>query len=212
MTSGFHLPPITSRVASIGQLYLYFFGVVSISIKSCQYVTYMFVPHIYTVCFQCILLSHLRMKYMKKVSALSAYFSHSGNTRVVAHQIHERVGGDIFEIVPVDPYPRDYDAVVDQARKELDQDYRPRLKKTIGNMGSYNVIFVGYPNWWGTIPDAGCYVSDGIRFFRKNHCTVLHARGKRSGSKRHGYQGTVPTVNCPRWSCRQGQRCKKCTG
>jgi flavodoxin len=89
---------------------------------------------------------------MKKVSALSAYFSHSGNTRVIAHQIHENIGGDIVEIVPVDPYPRDYDAVVEQARKELDKDYRPRLKTKVENMGSNNVVFVGYPIWWGTIP------------------------------------------------------------
>jgi len=89
---------------------------------------------------------------MKKVSPLTAYFSHSGNTRVIARQIHEKIGGDIFEIVPVDPYPRDYNDVVEQARKELDQDYRPRLKTKVGNMGSYNVVFVGYPNWWGSIP------------------------------------------------------------
>ena len=92
------------------------------------------------------------MTDMKKVSALSAYFSHSGNTRVVARQIHETVGGDIFEIVPADPYPRDYDEVVEKARKELDGDHRPRLKTAVGNMGSYNMVFVGYPNWWGTIP------------------------------------------------------------
>ncbi|HVN65744.1 MAG TPA: flavodoxin [Methanomicrobiales archaeon] len=89
---------------------------------------------------------------MKNVSALTAYFSHSGNTRVIAHQIHENTGGDIFEIVPVDPYPREYDTVVEQARKELDKDEKPRLKTKVGNMGSYNVVFVGYPNWWGTIP------------------------------------------------------------
>jgi flavodoxin len=83
---------------------------------------------------------------------LVAYFSHSGNTRVIAHQIHERVGGDIFEIVPVDPYPRDYDEVVEQARKELNEKYRPKLKTKVENMKSYNVVFVGHPNWWGTIP------------------------------------------------------------
>jgi flavodoxin len=83
---------------------------------------------------------------------LVAYFSHSGNTRVVARQIHESVGGDIFEIVPVDPYPRDYDEVVEKARKELSENYRPKLKTKVGNMESYKVVFVGHPNWWGTIP------------------------------------------------------------
>ena len=93
-----------------------------------------------------------RMISVKKVSALSAYFSRSGNTRVIANQIYEIVGGDIFEIVSVDPYPADYDEAVKQARKELDREYRPRLKTKVGNMDSYNVVFVGYPNWWGTIP------------------------------------------------------------
>lgn len=42
---------------------------------------------------------------------LVAYFSHSGNTQEIAHQIHGRVGGNLFEIVTVNPYPVDYDAV-----------------------------------------------------------------------------------------------------
>jgi flavodoxin len=89
---------------------------------------------------------------MKKVSALCTYFSHSGNTRVIANQIHEIIGGDIFEIVSVDPYPGDYDEVVKQARKELDREYLPSLKTTVKDMDSYTVVFVGYPNWWGTVP------------------------------------------------------------
>jgi flavodoxin len=83
---------------------------------------------------------------------LVAYFSHSGNTRVIATQIHESVGGDIFEIATVDPYPRGYDEVVEQARKELGAEDKPKLKTKAENMESHDVVFVGYPNWWGTIP------------------------------------------------------------
>ncbi|MCX9026449.1 MAG: flavodoxin [Candidatus Methanoperedens sp.] len=83
---------------------------------------------------------------------LVAYFSHSGNTRVIATQIHESVGGDIFEIVAVDLYPSDYDEVVEQARKELSEEYRPKLKTKVEKMESYEFVFVGYPIWWGTIP------------------------------------------------------------
>lgn len=82
---------------------------------------------------------------------LIAYFSHSGNTREIALQIQEVTGGDVFEIVPVDPYPTDYNAVVDQAKKELRVDYRPPLKAKVHNMESYDVVFVGSPNWWSTI-------------------------------------------------------------
>lgn len=91
------------------------------------------------------------MKITEK-KILVAYFSHSGNTREIANQIHERVGGDVFEIVTVDPYPADYDAVVAQAKKELKSEYKPSLKSKFKDIGSYDVIFVGYPNWCSTIP------------------------------------------------------------
>ena len=83
---------------------------------------------------------------------LIAYFSHSGNTREIANQIHKIVGGDIFEIQAAKPYPDDYDAVVKQARQELDSGYKPPLKTKIENIKSYDLIFIGYPNWCGTFP------------------------------------------------------------
>jgi flavodoxin len=89
---------------------------------------------------------------LKQNKILVAYFSHSGNTRIIADQINDNVHGDVFEIVALDSYPSDYDEVVEQARKELREQYRPKLKTKVENMESYNVIFVGYPNWCGTIP------------------------------------------------------------
>jgi flavodoxin len=83
---------------------------------------------------------------------LVAYFSHSGNTREIANQIHKSVGGDIFEIQAVKPYPDDYEAVKKQARQEQDSGYKPALKTKIENIKSYDLVFIGYPIWWGTIP------------------------------------------------------------
>ncbi len=83
---------------------------------------------------------------------LVAYFSWSGNTREIATQIHKAVGGDLFEIVSVDKYPSDYDETVEQARKELDVGHKPKLVTEVENIGSYSVVFIGYPNWWGTVP------------------------------------------------------------
>ena len=65
---------------------------------------------------------------------LVAYFSHSGNTREIANQIHKSAGGDIFEIQAINPYPHDYDAIVQQARQELDSGYKPALKTKIENI------------------------------------------------------------------------------
>lgn len=91
-------------------------------------------------------------KTMKGKKMLVAYFSHTGNTREIANQIHARVGGDIFEIKTVKPYPSDYDTLLDQARREQDTDYRPKLAAKVKDMGSYDVVFVGYPDWWNTMP------------------------------------------------------------
>lgn len=84
--------------------------------------------------------------------SLVAFFSWSGNTRTIANQIHDIAGGDLFEISSVDAYPSDYDECVKRARQELDKGYRPRLKSEVDDLESYDVIFIGYPNWWGTIP------------------------------------------------------------
>lgn len=89
---------------------------------------------------------------VSSTNILVAYFSRTGNTRVIANQIHENVGGAIFEIVTVNPYPSGYDEVVKQAKQELEEGYKPELKTKIENMESYKVVFIGSPNWWGTIP------------------------------------------------------------
>jgi len=67
-------------------------------------------------------------------SILVAYFSHSGNTREIANQIHKIVGGDIFEIQTLKPYPKNYDAVVRQAKQELASDQKPALKTKVDNI------------------------------------------------------------------------------
>ncbi len=86
------------------------------------------------------------------IKILVVYFSHSGNTHIIADQIHKKTEGDIFEIQSVKPYPENYNAVVEQARQELKLDYKPALKTRIENIKSYDVIFICYPNWWATFP------------------------------------------------------------
>lgn len=83
---------------------------------------------------------------------LILYFSHSGNTRKIAEQIHTRVGGDLIELNTVSPYPRDYDAVVEQAKQEQRNNARPQISTEIPNLAAYDTVFIGFPNWWGTMP------------------------------------------------------------
>ena len=85
----------------------------------------------------------------KKV--LVVYYSRSGNTREVASQIHQALGGDITEIQTVNPYPSDYKETTTQAKQELESGYKPPITTKIADIASYDVVFVGSPNWWGTI-------------------------------------------------------------
>jgi len=88
---------------------------------------------------------------MNTWKVLTVFYSHSGTTRECANQIHKKVGGDIVEIIPAKPYPADYDAVVEQAKRELKSGYKPALRTRIENIGSYDVVIVGSPNWLNTI-------------------------------------------------------------
>lgn len=85
---------------------------------------------------------------------LIAYFSMSGNTRRIAHDIQKMTGGDLFEIKTVREYGPDFDSAVEQAREELRSGARPELQAKVTNMQTYDVVFVGFPNWVGTMPMA----------------------------------------------------------
>jgi len=83
---------------------------------------------------------------------LVAYFSHTETTEKVAMEIHKKVGGDIFKIETVQSYPIEHRETVDLAEKERDSNARPALKAKVENIESYDVIFLGYPIWWYTLP------------------------------------------------------------
>ncbi len=82
---------------------------------------------------------------------LIAYYTRTGNTRRIAQYIQDTVGGELFEIQPATPYPRSYNAVVEQAGKEIKADYRPALKAMPSDIKPFGIVFVGSPNWWSTI-------------------------------------------------------------
>lgn len=82
---------------------------------------------------------------------MTVFYSHSGNTRALARLIQQQAGGDLLEILPVTPYPDDYDTVVNQAKRELQSGYKPPLQTIVDNIDAYDLILVGSPNWWNTV-------------------------------------------------------------
>ncbi|WP_343042803.1 flavodoxin [Stenotrophomonas tumulicola] len=83
---------------------------------------------------------------------LVAYFSRSGNTRVIAGVIHRGMQSDLFEIQPATDYPADYLETVAQAREERDSAIEPVLRATIADIARYDTVYLGFPIWGETAP------------------------------------------------------------
>jgi len=103
---------------------------------------------------------------LKNVRYLIAYFSRKGdnyvdgrimnltvgNTEVAAGMINELIRGNLFRIEPVNAYPVDYTETTEVAKRELSSNARPKLTGHVKDMDSYEVVILGYPIWWSTMP------------------------------------------------------------
>ena len=94
---------------------------------------------------------------------LVVFFSHTGenysvgviekgNTHIIADMIAEETGADMFEIQPENPYPNTYNECTDVAKKEQNENARPKFIGSVDNMDQYDTVFIGYPIWWGDLP------------------------------------------------------------
>ena len=79
-----------------------------------------------------------------------------GNAELIANWIAEETGGDLFSIKTQNKYSSDYDECLNQARRERDNNERPALVGRLNNIDDYDVIFLGFPNWWYTCPWYTC--------------------------------------------------------
>ena len=86
---------------------------------------------------------------------LVAYFSATGNTRPVAEKVAEVTDGDLFEIVPAQPYTAadlNYNTDCRANAEQNDPDARPAIANAVEDMERYDVVLLGYPIWWGRAP------------------------------------------------------------
>lgn len=98
---------------------------------------------------------------------LVIYFSETGNTQKLAKLISDKVGGDFIRIETEKVYPTDYNELVDDAKKEKENDDRPKLKTLNINLDDYDTIFIGYPIWWYQMPMAMYTLFDNYDFADK---------------------------------------------
>jgi flavodoxin len=95
-------------------------------------------------------------------AVLVAYFTRTGNTRLIATQIGRGLDTPPFQIVPAAPYPEDYEAQVAQAEDERQRGYEPPLQAMVPDIRSYRTVFLGFPIWGMTAPSI-------IRSFLSQH-------------------------------------------
>lgn len=102
------------------------------------------------------------MSHNENKKVLVAFFSRTGenyavgnitkgNTHIIAEMIAEKTGGELFEITPVSPYPEGYERCTEVAKEEKDAKARPAIVAD-KDIEAYDVVFVGYPNWWSDMP------------------------------------------------------------
>lgn len=77
-----------------------------------------------------------------------------GNTEIAAGIIQELTGADLFKIEQVNPYSKSYNECIAQAQEDQRKNARPELKKYPESIDDYDIIYLGYPNYWSTMPMA----------------------------------------------------------
>ena len=92
---------------------------------------------------------------------LVLYYSQTSNTKGVAQEIATKLGADLEEIVPVELYDGDFQATIERGKKELDEGVFPEIQPLKADVTQYDVIFLGYPIWFGT------YASPVITFLNQ---------------------------------------------
>ena len=104
-----------------------------------------------------------RKESYKDKKSLVIYFSRAdenyavgyidkGNTEVVAEYIKDITGADLFKVEGVEEYAKDYMTCIEEAKQKQQRDERPELKKYLDDISNYEVIYIGVPIYWGTMP------------------------------------------------------------
>lgn len=137
---------------------------------------------------------------------LIVYFSHDkenyvngkikrlevGNTKVIANKLKAILNADIFEITPLYEYPFNYHECIEIARKELNENDRPAIADFPSSIEQYENIYLGYPNWWGTMPMCVCSFLEKYDVSKKHIYPFCTHEGSGMGRSEKDIQNLCP--------------------
>jgi formylglycine-generating enzyme required for sulfatase activity/flavodoxin len=89
---------------------------------------------------------------INKGKVLIVFYSWGGNTRGIANEIKRQTNAELFEIKLTNPYSNSYNTVLEEAQRDQNRGARPKIEGTVKDFSSYDIILLGYPNWWASIP------------------------------------------------------------
>ena len=115
-----------------------------------------------------------------------------GNTERVAEFVQKAVGGDLFEIKPVREYSASYMTCIKEAQAEQRGNERPAVKAIPESLEGYDTIFIGYPNWWGTMPMFMFTVLDAFDWTGKTIVPFCTNEGSGLGSSERDIKASCP--------------------
>jgi flavodoxin len=118
----------------------------------------------------------------------------AGNTEVIAKKIQKLTESDIFQIRTVKSYPEDYTKTTNVAREEQRENARPELTELVDDMDSYDVIYIGYPNWYGTMPMAVFSFLESYDFSGKTIIPYCTHEGSGLGSSERDIKKLCPNA------------------
>lgn len=110
-----------------------------------------------------------------------------GNTETIAKMIAQLTGADLFKIEQKIPYAKDYRTCIAQAKKDLIDNARPEILDMPSNLEQYDEIYLGYPNYWGTMPMAVYTFLESFNFQGK----IIHPFCTHEGS---GLSSTIDDI------------------
>ena len=145
---------------------------------------------------------------MANSKSLIAYFSRKGNnyvggsivnlpignTEVVAKKIQDLTGSDNFKIKTAKSYPEDYTETTNVAQEEKRENARPELTEMVDDMDSYDVLYIGYPNWYGTMPMTVFAFLESYDFSRKTIIPYCTHEGSGMGSSERDIKKLCPNA------------------
>lgn len=156
------------------------------------------------------------------MKTLIAYFSHTGenyfggsirniskgNTEVVAEFAQKAIEGDIFEIRTVKEYPVNYKECTEVAATEGKANARPKLSGILPNIAEYDTIILGYPCWWGTMPQAVFTFLESADFSGKKILPFCTHEGSGMGRSESDIKKLCPNATVAKGLAINGSSCK----